>query len=117
MKITLLRCLALCLGLLAPLTAHAEEKLMELWPNQRAKHFVQSQDAAARYEARGQNYVDHLYTTGGESPIEPAADYMADGQPEIDPVPVDVNQVSQIVGTTEGTTIEDPSKTPAPKAP
>jgi hypothetical protein len=113
MKTLIVKYFLVAIFLLTPFAVQAEDRLLELWPNQRAKHIIKSQEDAARYEARAHDYVAHTYATGGEVPIEPADDFMADGQPEIDPVPVDVNQISQIVEKTEGSVIEDPSKSPA----
>ena len=114
MKNLIVKYLLVAIFLITPYAAHAEERLVDLWPNQRAKHLVKSQENAARYEARAQDYVAHNYATGGEVPIEPADDFMVESQPEIDPVPVDVNQISNIVGKVEGTVIEDPSNASTP---
>lgn len=70
----------------------AEEKLMVLWPKQRAAHQNTMDDNAAAYKARGQAYVDHLYETGGETPM---GDDMS--QTEIEPVPINVGQVADMV--------------------
>lgn len=92
-----------------PLAAKAEEQLMELWPNQRAKYVVKSEENAAKYESRGRDYVAHLYATGGEEPSQAADDFMIETAPEFEPVAVDVNQVSDIVGEQAGAVIEDPA--------
>jgi hypothetical protein len=108
-----------CFSVLLPFAAKAEEQLMELWPNQRAKYVVTSEENAAKFEARGRDYVAYLYATGGEEPIAPADDFMYETEPEIDPVAVDVNQVSDIVGKYTGSIIEDsvaPDATPVTPA-
>jgi rhamnose utilization protein RhaD (predicted bifunctional aldolase and dehydrogenase) len=79
--------------------AKAEEKLMILWPKQRAAHQIVMDDHTAAYKARGQAYVDHLYDTGGEEPM-PAADDLSMGG-EIEPVPINVGQVAEMVKATE----------------
>lgn len=79
--------------------AKAEEQLMVLWPKQRAAHQVVMDDHAAAYKARGQAYVDHLYATGGEEPM-PAADDLSMGG-EIEPVPINVGQVAEMVKETD----------------
>lgn len=108
-----------CFSVLLPFAAKAEEQLMELWPNQRAKYVVTSEENAAKYDSRGRDYTAHLYATGGEEPIIPAGDFMYETEPEIDPVAVDVNQVSDIVGKYTGSIIEDsvaPDATPVTPA-
>ncbi len=75
----------------------AEEQLMNLWPNQRAKHLSASEDAAAKYKARGQAYVDHMYATGGEEPIAPDTEFVVDSASDVDPVRLNIKQVSDIV--------------------
>lgn len=82
--------------------AQAEEKLMVLWPKQRAAHQVTMDDQAAAYKARGQAYVDHLYATGGEEQM-PVADDLSMGG-EIEPVPINVGQVADMVKATEAKT-------------
>lgn len=90
----------MALGLSLP--AKAEEKLMVLWPKQRAAHQATIEDHAAAYKARGQAYVDHLYDTGGEEEMPPADDLTLGG--EIDPVPINVGQVADIVKDTQAST-------------
>lgn len=112
MKILIIKYFLVAFLFMTPFSAKAEDRLLNLWPNQRANYVVKSQENAAKYEARGKDYVEHTLTTGGEVPIEPADDFMNEGQPEIDPVPVDIHQVSKMVEKTEGAVIEDPSKSP-----
>ena len=91
--------------------ARAEEKLMVLWPKQRAAHSETMADHAAAYEARGKAYTDHLYDTGGEEPSEPDADFSM-GQ-DIQPVPINVGQVAEMVKGAEGTTPAPANQTAA----
>lgn len=102
-----------CFSVSLPFAAKAEEQLMDLWPNQRAKYVIKSEENAAKFESRGRDYTAHLYATGGEEPIAPAGDFMYETEPEIDPVAVDVNQVSDIVGEQAGAVIEDPAASTA----
>lgn len=80
-------------------SARAEERLMVLWPKQRASHQATMDEQSAAYKARGQAYVDHLYATGGEEPMEAADDLSLTG--EIEPVPINVGQVADMVKATE----------------
>jgi hypothetical protein len=89
--------------------AFAEEKLMVLWPKQRAAHQITMDDQAAAYHARGQAYVDHLYDTAGEEPMPPADDFM--GQGEIQPVPINVGRVAEMVKGADAN-----AKVPSPDA-
>ena len=100
-----------------PFAAKAEEQLMELWPNQRAKYVIKSEENAAKYESRGRDYVAHTYSTGGEEPSQPASDFMHETEPDIEPKPIDVNQVSDIVGKYTGSIIEEPAKPEKPSQP
>ena len=78
-------------------TAQAEDdRLMNLYPATRGEYLVKSEDAAARYKARGDAYVEHTYATGGEERIAPPADFMAENEP-LNTVPVDAGQVADIV--------------------
>lgn len=99
-KFIVLGGVAIALGLSS--AAQAEEKLMVLWPKQRAAHQIVINDHAAAYKARGQAYTDHLYETGGETPMEAADDLSLGG--EIDPVPINVGQVADIVKDTQAAT-------------
>lgn len=75
----------------------ADDQLMILYPNQRAKHQFKMDENAANYEARGQAYVDHLYATGGEETM-PAPDGFMDESLDVeDTVPVNVDEVADIV--------------------
>lgn len=107
-------CSVAVMSVSVPFAAKAEEQLMELWPNQRAKYVIKSEENAAKYESRGRDYVAHTYATGGEEPSPPPDDFMHETAPEIDPVSVDVNQVSNIVGKYTGSIIEEPVKPDAP---
>ena len=100
-----------------PFAAKAEEQLMELWPKQRATYSIKSEENAAKYEARGRDYAAHTYATGGEEPSVPADDFMHETEPEIVPIPVNVEQVSNIVGKQADAVIEDPSKSVPPVTP
>lgn len=91
--------------------AQAEEQLMVLWPKQRAAHDVVMADHTAAYEARGQAYVDHMYATGSEEPMEPDADFTM-GQ-EIQPVPINVGQVAEMVKGADGKTADPDAQTAA----
>ena len=75
-------------------TVQAEE-YMDLWPNQRAKHQVTMDEQAATYKSRGNDYVNHIYASGGEYPIEAPADFQS--EVGLDLYPVDVKQVADIV--------------------
>ena len=89
--------------------AQAQERLMVLWPKQRAAHQVVIDDRTAAYKARGQAYVDHLYATGGEEPMPAGDDLSMTG--DIQPVPINVGQVADLVKDTEAR-----SKLPSPSA-
>lgn len=108
-KFVSLMVMVLVLG--ASVSAQAEEKLMVLWPKQRAAHQVKMDDQAAGYKARGQAYIEHLYATGGEEPM-PAPDDLALGG-EIQPVPINVGQVADIVKSTPAATTNPASQTAA----
>lgn len=94
-----------------PHAAKAEEKLMVLWPKQRAAHQIVMDDHAAAYKVRGQAYVDHLYATGGEEEM-PAADDLGLGG-EIEPVPINVGQVAAIVKDTQAASTSPAAQTAA----
>jgi hypothetical protein len=96
-KFVILGAVVMALGFSS--VAKAEEQLMVLWPKQRAAHQVVMDDHAAAYKARGQAYVDHLYATGGEEQMPPADDLSMGG--EIQPVPINVGQVAEMVKATE----------------
>lgn len=90
---------------IAPAT-HAEEQLMNLWPNQRAAHNAEMEADAAQYQVRRQEYTDHLYTTGGEKPMDELDglhDIMSD-YPSIEPIPVDVGEVADIIKSSDNQT-------------
>ena len=91
--------------------AKAEEQLMVLWPKQRAAHQIVMDDHAAAYKARGQTYVDHLYATGGEVELPPADDLSMAG--EIEPVPINVGQVADMVKATEAASTAPDAQTAA----
>lgn len=87
--------------------AKAEEQLMVLWPKQRAGHQVTMDEQSAAYKARGHAYVDHMYTTGGETPMPYGDELSMTG--EIEPVPINVGQVADLVKGTEARSQPTPS--------
>jgi hypothetical protein len=88
-------CLAVISVLAAGHVAQADDKLMNLYPTSRAKYVEKSEYNAAKYKTRGQQYVDHQYDTGGETPMPEDQDVELES--EDDTVPVDVNAVANIV--------------------
>lgn len=76
-------------------SAMAGDQLMVLYPHQRAAHQSKMDENAARYWARGQDYVDHLYATGGEEPMPESDDLLDELDDNV--VPVDVGQVADMV--------------------
>ncbi|MDD3020949.1 MAG: hypothetical protein PHX61_08245 [Alphaproteobacteria bacterium] len=87
------------------LGARAEEQLMNLWPNQRVIHDREMGMQAEEYHVRGQEYVDHLYATGGETPIaesDAIHDVLMDVYPIIDPVDVNIDEVATIIKAKDG---------------
>lgn len=91
--------LGLCLIVVASLAGfasdvRAEEQLMVLWPKQRASHQGTMDAQAQHYQSRGQQFVDHLYATGGEEPMAPDAELIPS---EIDPQSVQVDDVARII--------------------
>lgn len=85
-----------CVGAFAPVV-QADDQLMILYPNQREKHQLKMDENAANYEARGQAYVDHLYATGGEESMPLPDGFMDESLESSDVIPVDVNEVADIV--------------------
>lgn len=77
-------------------TAHAGEKFMALWPKERASHQQDMDERAAAYKERGQEYVDHLYETGGEERMPDNAK-MYDLDSPVTPRNVNVDEVAKIV--------------------
>ena len=82
--------------------AQAEEQYMNLWPKQRAGHDSVMADHTASYEARGKAYTEHLYATGGEVPMEPDVEFSGG---EIQPVPINIGQVAEMVKSTGDVTV------------
>ncbi len=73
----------------------ADDQLMILYPHQRESHQNKMDQNALKYQMRGQDYVEHLYATGGEEQISEPDDFMTDL--ETDTVPVDAGQVANII--------------------
>ncbi|HOO51501.1 MAG TPA: hypothetical protein PLK94_09480 [Alphaproteobacteria bacterium] len=87
-------------GVSAPVApAFAEEKLMELWTNQRAIHSMEMKLSEQKYKRRGQAYVDQLYASHGEVPLGDDTDMHNDLDllPVVNPKPVNVSDVAQII--------------------
>lgn len=100
MRVRLLATGVTILSLSASLPAQAGEQLLNLWPNQRASHAADMEGNAAEYHARGQAYVDKMYSSGGESTsAEPEDLHMGafDGYPELTPIPINVGEVANII--------------------
>lgn len=99
----------------------ADDQLMILFPKQRASHQEQMDAYSAHYLERGQAYVDHLYATGGEEPMEPDSLLVTELKDDpIETVPVDTAEVADLVKEAEemGLVAEDGSvPTPASRAP
>ena len=88
----------------------SHEKYMVLWPKERAAHQQAMDERAVAYKARGQDYVDHLYATGGETPMPDDTNmYEFEGVKEgvIKPQPVDIEQVAKIVKESTGAGTDD----------
>ncbi len=86
-------------------SVRADEQLMNLWPNQRASHDQEMGIKAQEYQMRGQEYVDHLYATGGESSLQELDsihDEAVDLYPMIDPVEVNIDEVANIIKSKDG---------------
>lgn len=79
----------------------ADDQLMTLFPKQRASHQEQVDVYAGHYQERGQAYVDHLYATGGEEPMEPDTLIGELKDESIDTVPVDTGEVADLVKQAE----------------
>lgn len=80
----------------------ADEQVMNLFPKQRASHQEQVDSYAAHYQERGQAYVDHMYATGGEEPMEPDTLLVGELKDEsIDTVPIDTGEVADLVKQAE----------------
>lgn len=77
--------------------AQAEE-LLNLWPNQRSKHQDVMEEQLLKYQARNQDYIDHMYTTQGEEPMPDPEGFMELSDPVLDPTDINVDEVSNIVG-------------------
>lgn len=76
--------------------ARAEEQLMELFPKQRAEHQVTIDQQAAKYQTRGQAFVDNIYANHGEVPMADPEDlFMEMG--DIEPEEVNVDEVANII--------------------
>ncbi|HPQ50192.1 MAG: hypothetical protein KDJ26_03520 [Alphaproteobacteria bacterium] len=91
--------------LLGAVPVQAEEQLMNLWSNQRLIHNREMDMKSEAYRSRGQDYVDNLYATGGEiliSDPEWLHPINLDEYPMIEPVPVDVNEVADIIKAQDG---------------
>jgi len=69
---------------------------LTLFPKGRAAHQARTDEAAARYETRGQAYVDHLYATGAEEPMSELEDLELDLSDDTT-VPVDAAEVANII--------------------
>lgn len=83
---------------LMPVTAQAEEQLLTLFPKQRAAHQDKMDATQMRYLARGQEYIDHLYATGGEEVMSEPEGFMDEMDiEESDTVPINVNEVATII--------------------
>lgn len=91
--------------------AQAEEQLMVLWPNQRATHQVNIEEQGAAYKARGEAYVDHLYATGGETSLAPETGSMFSS--DVQPVPIDITDVVNMIDQGETATSETAPDTSA----
>lgn len=74
--------------------ASADEQLMVLWPKQRASHQELMETQKQHYNARGKEYVDHIYASGGETPVTPDTELVPS---EITPQPVQVDDVARII--------------------
>ncbi|MBL8637789.1 MAG: hypothetical protein JNN09_04760 [Alphaproteobacteria bacterium] len=80
----------------------ADDQVMNLFPKQRASHQEQVDSYAAHYQERGQAYVDHMYATGGEEPMEPDTLLVGELKDEsIDTVPIDTGEVADLVKQAE----------------
>lgn len=79
----------------------ADEQVMNLFPKQRASHQEQVDSYAAHYQERGQAYVDHMYSTGGEEPMEPDILIGELKDESIDTVPIDTGEVADLVKQAE----------------
>lgn len=75
----------------------ADDSLMVPWPKQRAAHQIVIDEHKEAYRARGQDYVDHMYATGGEEPMPDAAASIASIGDGLNPKPVNVEEVAEIV--------------------
>ena len=75
----------------------AGDDLMVLWPKQRAAHQIVIDDHQESYRARGQEFVEHMYATGGEEQMPDAEASIASIGDAVNPKPVDVEEVAKIV--------------------
>ncbi len=94
---------AFSLVLLVTSSAQADDQVMNLFPKQRASHQDQMDAYAAHYQERGQAYVDHMYATGGEEPMEPDTLIGELKDESLDTVPIDTGEVADLVKQAEDT--------------
>jgi hypothetical protein len=81
---------------LFPCVSRADEQLLTLFPKQRAAHQAKIDDTTAKYLARGHDYVDHLYASGGEEPMTEMEDMELDID-DSNTVPIDTAEVAKII--------------------
>ncbi|MDY0029536.1 MAG: hypothetical protein RBR86_06300 [Pseudobdellovibrionaceae bacterium] len=79
--------------------AQAEEQLLNLWPTQRSLHDREMDITAKKYQDRGQEYVDQLYSSHGEKYLPETLGIHDELNlpPMIEPEPVDVNEVAEMI--------------------
>lgn len=78
-----------------PVVARADEQLLNLFPKQRAAHQEKMDANAQKYEARGHDYVEHLYADGSETPMSEMDDL--DSLDSSETTPVDAGEVAKII--------------------
>lgn len=113
--IHLMAAVILCAGVSSGLAA--DEKLMVGWPKQRAEHTQDIADRAASYEARGKAYTEHLYATGGETSIDADMSVGEGLSQDIDPIPLNVGQIADMVKQSAGDGPQNADGTPVLQSP